>query len=54
MDLVDEDPSHDPFVSYGFSPTDLHPEEERRISDVAPAGASDDEEEDAVPFEDNW
>jgi hypothetical protein len=53
MDLVEEDPDHDPMASYGFAPTALTPEEERRLSDQPPVPMGDDDEGE-VPFEDVW
>lgn len=62
MDLFDEDPSHDPMASYGFSPTDLSPEEERRLAGASSGGSGAagvanggaDNAHDEVPFEDAW
>lgn len=51
LDLVDDDPTHDPMASYGFAAKDLTPEEERRLSERP--GVSDEDEGD-VPFEDVW
>ncbi len=53
LDSLDRNPSHDPMKTYGFSPTDLSPEESQRLSD-RPAASDDEEDDEAVPFEDAW
>lgn len=53
LDSLDRNPAHDPMMSYGFSPTSLSPEEERRLSDGEGEGKGEDDEE-GVPFEDAW
>ncbi len=50
MDLLDENPTHDPMTSYGFQPTELRPEEKALLdSDPPPEDEGDD-----IPFEDQW
>jgi hypothetical protein len=52
MDLVDEHADYDPATEYGFSPSDLRPEEEHVLT-----GASlrvEDEEPELVPQEEVW
>ncbi len=52
LDLLDEDPTHDPMASYGFEPKDLSFEEQRILSEQPPPGME--AEEDEVPYEDAW
>ena len=54
MDLLDEDATHDPMSNYGFTATGLRPEEASHLSDHPPASDADEDDGDAVPFEDQW
>jgi hypothetical protein len=52
MDLVDEHPDYDPMTEYGFTPSDLRPEEKQAATGELPR--IPDEDEGLVPQEDVW
>ena len=53
LDLVDEQDDYDPAADYGFTPTELRPEEEHVLTGISPQVA-DDEPAGLVPREDVW
>ena len=53
LDLVDEQDDYDPAADYGFTPTELRPEEEHVLTGIAPQ-VEDDEPAGLVPQEDVW
>lgn len=53
LDLVDEHDDYDPLTHYGFSPTELRPEEEHVLTGTA-RQVEDDEPTGLVPQEDVW
>ncbi len=57
MDLVQDEPEYDPMKGYGFTPSELKPEEELALPGSGPRrqqSSEDSEEDELVPREDVW
>lgn len=52
MDLVDENEDYSPAVQYGFTPTELSPEEQSALADTD--GKQESHDDELVPMEDAW
>jgi hypothetical protein len=52
MDLVDENEDYSPAAQYGFTPTELSPEEKTALA--GPEGRKESDDDELVPMEDAW